>query len=66
VPLLEKLHAQGITLIMIEHRLRELFRVATRVMAISYGEKLIEGDAATVIEHPKVREAYLGSEEDGL
>ncbi|MBI5442978.1 MAG: ABC transporter ATP-binding protein [Deltaproteobacteria bacterium] len=63
VPLLEKLHEQGITLIMIEHRLRELFRVATRVMALSYGEKLIEGDAATVIEHPKVKEAYLGSEE---
>ena len=63
VPLLEKLHEQGITLIMIEHRLRELFRVATRVMALSSGEKLIEGDAATVIEHPKVREAYLGSEE---
>ena len=47
----------------LEHRLRELFRVATRVMALSYGEKLIEGDAATVIEHPKVKEAYLGSEE---
>ena len=64
VPLLEKLHDQGITLIMIEHRLRELFRVATRVMALSSGEKLIEGDAATVIEHPKVKEAYLGPEEE--
>ncbi len=63
VPLLEKLHDSGITLIMIEHRLRELFRVATRVMALSYGEKITEGDAATVIEHPKVKEAYLGSEE---
>lgn len=63
VPLLEKLHEQGITLIMIEHRLRELFRVATRIMAISYGEKIVEGDAETVMEHPKVKEAYLGSEE---
>ena len=63
LPLLEKLHGQGITLIMIEHRLRELFRVATRVMALSQGEKITEGEAATVIEHPKVKEAYLGSEE---
>jgi branched-chain amino acid transport system ATP-binding protein len=66
VPLLEKLNEQGITLIMIEHRLRELFRVANRVMALSSGEKLIEGDAATVIEHPRVKEAYLGPEEAGV
>lgn len=63
IPLLRKLNEQGITLIMVEHRLRELFQLTNRVMALSYGEKLIEGDSATVIEHPKVREAYLGSEE---
>ncbi len=63
VPLIEKFHAQGITIIMIEHRLRELFRVANRVMALSYGEKVTEGEPLEVIEHPKVREAYLGSEE---
>ncbi len=63
VPLLEKLHEQAIILIMIEHRLRELFRVANRVMALSYGEKIVEGDPETVIEHPRVKDAYLGSME---
>ncbi len=63
VPLIEKLRDQGITIIMIEHRLRELFRVANRVMALSYGEKVVEGEPLEVIDHPKVREAYLGSEE---
>ncbi|MHB8764204.1 MAG: ABC transporter ATP-binding protein [Deferrisomatales bacterium] len=66
VPLIEKLHEQGITILMIEHRLRELFRVANRVLALSYGEKITEGEPHAVIEHPKVREAYLGSEEAGL
>jgi branched-chain amino acid transport system ATP-binding protein len=47
----------------VEHRLKELFQLTNRVMALSYGEKITEGDSATVIEHPKVREAYLGSEE---
>ncbi len=63
VPLIEKLRDQGITIIMIEHRLRELFRVANRVMALSYGEKVVEGEPLEVIDHPRVREAYLGSEE---
>jgi branched-chain amino acid transport system ATP-binding protein len=63
MPLIEKLKAEGVTLIMVEHRLRELFRVANRVMALNFGQKLVEGDPRVVIENPKVREAYLGTEE---
>jgi len=63
VPLIEKLNQSGVTIIMIEHRLKELFRVARRVMAISYGDKIIEGTPAEVMANDKVREAYLGAEE---
>jgi branched-chain amino acid transport system ATP-binding protein len=62
VPLIEKLQMSGITIVMIEHRLRELFRVAHRVMALSFGEKLIEGHPEKVMEDERVKEAYLGSE----
>lgn len=62
VPLIEKMKAEGITLIMVEHRLRELFKVANRVMALNFGEKLTEGEPLDVIENKQVREAYLGSE----
>lgn len=62
IPLIEKMKIEGITLIMIEHRLRELFRVANRVMALNFGEKITEGEPNVVIEHKKVKEAYLGSE----
>jgi len=63
LPLIEKLKMDGVTLIMVEHRLRELFRVADRVMALNFGEKIAEGNYTDVIEDKRVREAYLGSEE---
>jgi branched-chain amino acid transport system ATP-binding protein len=63
VPLIERLQMEGITLIMIEHRLRELFRVTNRVMVLNFGEKLIEGTAEEVMTNEKVKEAYFGSEE---
>lgn len=62
IPLIEKLKSEGITLIMVEHRLRELFRVADRVMALNFGEKIAEGDPLEVVEDKRVKEAYLGSE----
>ena len=62
VPLIERLQMDGITLIMIEHRLRELFKVANRVMVLNFGEKLVEGPPAEVMADKRVREAYFGSE----
>jgi branched-chain amino acid transport system ATP-binding protein len=63
VPLIERLQLDGITLIMIEHRLRELFQVANRVMVLNFGQKLVEGSAEEVMADSRVREAYFGSEE---
>jgi len=62
VPLIEKLRMDGVTLVMIEHRLRELFKVADRVMVLNYGVKLTEGPPEEVVEDERVKEAYLGSE----
>ena len=63
VPLIERLQMEGISLIMIEHRLRELFRVANRVMVLNCGEKIVEGSAEEVMANEQVKEAYFGSEE---
>jgi len=63
VPLIERLQMDGITLVMIEHRLRELFRVANRVMVLNFGEKIAEGSPDEVMASEKVKEAYFGSED---
>ena len=62
VPLIERLQDEGITIVMIEHRLRELFQVANRVMVLNFGEKLIEGSPEQVMADERVKAAYFGSE----
>ena len=62
VPIIEKLRLEGKTIIMIEHRLKELFRIADRVAVLNYGEKIAEGLAQEVMESEAVKKAYLGSE----
>ena len=63
LPIIEKLKIEGKTLVMIEHRLKELFRVVDRVMVLNFGQKIAEGSPAEVMESKAVKSAYLGSEE---
>jgi ABC-type branched-subunit amino acid transport system ATPase component len=63
VPVIEKLRLAGKTIIMIEHRLKELFRIADRIMVLNYGRKIADGAATEVMASEEVKKAYLGSEE---
>jgi ABC-type branched-subunit amino acid transport system ATPase component len=62
LPLIEKLRAEGKTILMVEHRLRELFRIAGRVLVLNFGEKIAEGAPEEVMATEAVRLAYLGGE----
>lgn len=62
VPIIEKLRQEGKTIIMIEHRLKELFRIADRIIVLNYGMKIAEGSAKDVMESNEVKKAYLGTE----
>lgn len=54
----------GITVIMVEHNMKLVSQVSDRILAIHYGEKLAEGTAKEVQQHPEVIKAYLGEEKD--
>jgi branched-chain amino acid transport system ATP-binding protein len=62
LPLIEKFHEEGLTIIMIEHRLKELFRVVDRVFVLNFGEKIVEGSPQEVMNTEEVKKAYLGIE----
>ena len=62
VPLIEKLQARGMTIIMVEHRLRELFRLTNKIVVMDRGRKIAEGSPSEIVENSTVRETYLGAE----
>jgi branched-chain amino acid transport system ATP-binding protein len=65
LPIIERLNGEGLTIIMVEHRLRELFRVADRVIALNFGRKIADGSPQEVMESEAVKAAYLGTEAEG-
>lgn len=60
LPLLEKFNEEGLSIIMIEHRLRELFRVVDRVLVLNFGMKIADGEPSEVMDNEEVKKAYLG------
>lgn len=61
-PLIEGLRDRlGATLLVVEHDLSLIGRVADRLVALDQGQVVATGTPAEVLEHPEVVAAYLGS-----
>ncbi len=55
-----EIHADGVTIVWIEHIVHALLAVVERVMAMSFGRKIAEGEPNEVMSSEEVREVYLG------
>ena len=54
--------AEGRTVLMVEHNMRVVSRIADRITVLARGAVLAEGPYEEVSRHPAVLEAYMGSE----
>jgi branched-chain amino acid transport system ATP-binding protein len=57
---IRRMHEKGQTMIIIEHRLRDLLKLVERVVAIVFGEKIAEGTPEKILKEEKVVRAYFG------
>jgi len=62
VALIRRLHADGLTLIVIEHIMAAMMRLAQRIVVLHHGEAIAEGAPAAITQDRRVVDAYLGEE----
>ena len=58
--IVQGLAAEGMTIILIEHVMRFLLQISTRVVIMHHGEKIYEGNTQSLLSDRRVVEVYLG------
>jgi len=61
VEAVRRIHQSGITIVIVEHLLRVVQQLSTRMVVLEQGRLLASGDPGTVMADPEVVRAYLGS-----
>ncbi len=58
--ILKRLRDQGMTILVVEHRIKLVVEMCDRIVVLNLGDKIAEGTAQSVARDPMVVDAYLG------
>lgn len=64
VAVVRRIHESGVAIVVVEHILRVVNQLATRLVVLEQGRTLAEGDPGVVMRDPAVVRAYLGTAAD--
>lgn len=64
VETINEIRVEGVSIIWIEHIVHALLAVVDRLMAINFGQLLIEGEPTAVMNSPQVQAVYMGIDAD--
>ncbi len=59
-----ELNRQGVTIVMVEHVMPVIMRLATRIVVINFGEKIAEAAPDAIVRDQRVIDAYFGEHLD--
>jgi branched-chain amino acid transport system ATP-binding protein len=62
VAILHELNRDGLTILLIEHVMRAVMALASRVLVLHHGATIAEGPPDAVVREPAVIDSYLGAE----
>jgi branched-chain amino acid transport system ATP-binding protein len=58
--LIQRLHAQGLSILLVEQNVMQSLAIAGRAYVIEHGRVALSGPAATLADDPRLKAAYLG------